>query len=76
MKTLDSAIADMKKAVAYIKQLDDALKTIASSGNKVAGDLREKAKGKDGSDKNKYLSAASTASAISGQASELQKQLK
>jgi hypothetical protein len=76
IKTLDAAIALMKKAVTFVKQLDDTLKTVAGSGNKVAGDLREKAKDKDGSDKNQYLSAASTASVISGQASDLQKKPK
>jgi hypothetical protein len=75
MKTLDSAIADMKKAVTYMKQLSDSLKTVASTGGKTAADLQKQAKDKDGAEKNKYLSAASTASAISGQATASAKKL-
>ena len=75
MKTLDSNVADMKKAVAFMKQLIDALKTVASAGSKTAADLQKQAKDKDGPEKNKYLSAASSASAISAQATASAKKL-
>jgi hypothetical protein len=75
MKTLDSTIADMKKAVTFMKQLSDALKTVGSTGGKTADDLQKQAKGKDGAEKSKYLSAASTASGISAQATASAKKL-
>jgi hypothetical protein len=75
MKTLDSTTADMKKAVTFMKQMGDALKSVSSAAGKTAADLQKQAKDKDGAEKNKYLSAASTASGIGAQATASAKKL-
>lgn len=75
IKALESTTADMKKAVTYMKQLADALKTVGGAAGKAASDLQKQAKDKDGSDKTKYQSAASTASGISAQAAASAKKL-
>lgn len=75
IKTLESAIDDMKKAVAFLKKLGDALKAVNSAATKTSAELQKLAKDMTGDAKNKYLSAASAAAGIGAQASSSQQKI-
>jgi hypothetical protein len=64
---LESAVTELQKALALVKQIAAALESVQGASGKAAADLRKLAKGKD-ADKDAYDNAASVAESIGGTA--------
>jgi len=75
IKEMQAAIADFQKAVAHLKQLIAALQKVSSAGEKTAGELQKLAKDKKGAEAKAYSEAATVASGIAAQASEVAKKM-
>ena len=65
IKDLQSAITELQKGQAFLKQIVAALQAVTGASGKAAADLRKLAKGKD-ADKDACENAAITADSIGG----------
>jgi hypothetical protein len=75
IKEMQTAVTDFQKAVTHLKQLIAALQKVSAAGEKTAGELEKLAKDKTGAEAKAYSEAATVASGIAAQASEVARKM-
>jgi hypothetical protein len=75
VKTLESAITDLKSGLDHLKKLDCALQAVCGAAKSTCSKLNDLAKKRTGDDKQKYENASSASAGIGAQAAAMQKKI-